>query len=103
MLVTGVSTNALTVERGALASVPAAHAVGVCTCTSHLAACEGAVSYAACDAATPDKNSANLPIPVPWAATAVRVVNAIVLPGLDNASGEVSLKSVMISYATASD
>ena len=102
MLVTAVSTNALTVERGALASVPTSHVVGVCTCTSHLAACEGAASYAACDAATPDKNSANLPLPVPWAPTAVRVVNKIVLPGLDNTSGEVSLKSIMISYATAS-
>lgn len=102
MLVTNVAANALTVSRGALTTLAAAHTVGICSCTPHVSACETAASFAACDAATPDTNAAGLPLPVPWSPTAVRVVNAIVLPGLDNTSGEITLESITISYALPS-
>jgi len=100
MLVTAVAANALTVQRGAAGSTAAAHRLGTCSCTDYSAACETAASYAACDAATPAKIG-NLPVPVPWTPNSVRVVDPVILPGLFNGKGEVTLRAVTISYATA--
>uniref|UniRef100_A0A7S1MW82 Uncharacterized protein n=1 Tax=Hemiselmis andersenii TaxID=464988 RepID=A0A7S1MW82_HEMAN len=100
MLVSSVATNALTVVRGAAGSSAAAHVLGTCLCADHTTACETAATYAACDAATPAQVG-TLPVPVPWTPNSVRVVDPVILPGLFNQGGEVTLRAITISYATA--
>lgn len=86
--VTAFTNTALTVVRGAGGTSPLAHPVGRCTCQDHDAACEAKVTLAACNTAGGT-----------WDATTVQVVDAKMLPALEN-EGEFTLRSLTLSYAT---
>jgi len=88
MQVTAFTGTALTVQRGAGGTSSLAHPVGLCTCYDHDAACESKTTAADCTGAGGT-----------WDATTVRLVDAKMLPALEN-DGEFLLRSLTLSYAT---
>jgi len=82
------TATSLTVLRGAGGTVALDHPVGRCTCQNHDPACEAKTTATDCTTATGT-----------WDATSVRVVDAKILPALDN-DGEFTLRSLTLSYAT---
>mmetsp|Transcript_103564 Transcript_103564/g.167033 ORF Transcript_103564/g.167033 Transcript_103564/m.167033 type:complete len:1101 (+) Transcript_103564:87-3389(+) len=82
------TATALTVVRAAGGTVALDHPVGRCTCQNHNPVCEAKTTATDCTTATGT-----------WDATTVRVVDAKMLPALDN-EGEFTLRSLTLSYAT---
>jgi len=91
--VTALAGNSLTVERGVGGSIAAPHAVGACTCSGNatVAACFSAGSAVACAV-----NGGT------WTVSPVTFVDPLILPPLAN-YGDIVLRSLTLSYATASE
>eukprot|EP00802_Teleaulax_amphioxeia_P002946 Tamp_02949.p1 GENE.Tamp_02949~~Tamp_02949.p1 ORF type:complete len:1076 (-),score=216.30 Tamp_02949:765-3743(-) len=86
--VTAFTNTAMTVVRGVGGTVGLAHSLGLCFCNNHDAACEATTTSGDCTGAGGS-----------WDATTARVVDATILPALEN-EGEFTLRSITLTYAT---
>ena len=95
MEVTQLHATDLPVLRGAGGTTALAHAIGRCTCVASRVA--AGVTVADCESKTTASDCATAG--GTWEAATVRVVDAKILPALEN-EGEFTLRSLTLSYAT---